>query len=699
MRYFFLLFSLFVTFKSHAKNYYFSTSTGLDARSPAEAQKPETPWKSLEKLNAFFPNLTAGDVIYLKRGDVFNGSINILQSGSSSSPITFSAYGSGNKPIISGFSTPSGWSTQHNNIWEATANSLGSSVNMLLINGVAKRVGRYPNYVSASDQGYLYYEGSNNNTSITDNKINGTDFTGGEVVIRKNRWVVDKNEITRHLGNIINYKSQSGYWPDKGNGYFIQNHPKTLDREGEWFYKPDEKKIGIFTNDGLAALQNVQISTVEVLVLVTNQSNLVFDNIVFKGANTQAFSIKYSKNIKLSNCEILYSGGNAITATDVDFLTIENSAIAYTNNIALNATSCSNTNFKNNKIKCTGIFAGMGDGDSGSYEAILISGDNNNIEKNEIDSTGYIPITFSGNNVSVSNNYISNYAFVKDDGGGIYTWNNGPNAPKNSGRKIVGNILTNGIGASDGTADKTNKFAHGIYIDDNATNVEIVSNTVAECQGFGIYIHNARDILIKSNTIYNNQVQLEMQHDDIASNSPISNCTVTDNILFSLHANQPVAEFKTKNDDLANFGNFNYNYYCRPIEDNAVISTLKKVDGNYIFNQVDIDGWKAMYGKDANSSKTSQQIASYSISNFKGSNKFGNGAFTSNVGGLYGYSPENNFTTQWNNSALDGGTLHLAFAGSSGKNNKGTVIINVGAVKANQPYILRFSLKGGMIIK
>ena len=57
MRYFFLLFSLFVTFKSHAKNYYFSTSTGLDARSPAEAQKPETPWKSLEKLNAFFPNL------------------------------------------------------------------------------------------------------------------------------------------------------------------------------------------------------------------------------------------------------------------------------------------------------------------------------------------------------------------------------------------------------------------------------------------------------------------------------------------------------------------------------------------------------------------------------------------------------------------------------------------------------------------
>ena len=693
MRIFFIVSVLLISLSVNATDYYFSSSSGADSRSAAEAQNPQTPWKSLEKLNAVISNLTAGDNVFFKRGDTFFGSIQINRSGAGGRPIGFFAYGNGNKPIITGFSALSNWSQVKQNVWEGTSSSLGAVVNFVLVNGVPKRIGRYPN-ATESNAGYLNFENPVANISIRANLPGGNNLTGGEVVIRKNRWVVDRNTITSQVGSLITYASQSGYYADPGYGFFIQNHIGTLDQEGEWYYRSSDKKLGIYTSGGSGSLQNVVASTINVLVSINNQSNLVFENIVFTGSTANTFFIKNAQNIRLNNCELNFAGGNAITADNVNALTIENSAFNYTNNIAFNGVYCTNALLKNNTVNCTGIFAGMGDGDSGSYEALMIAGDNNVIELNKIDSTGYIPVTFSGNNVTVKNNYISNYAFVKDDGGAIYTWNNGSNAPANYGRKITGNIVTRGLGASEGTSNTAARYANGIYIDDNASNVEVSANTVANCEGFGIYVHNARDLAITNNTVYNNQVQLSMIQDDIAPNSKVRNNSVSGNILFSLSAVQPVAEYKSNNDDVAQFGNFDNNYYCRPVDDNAVINTLKRVNGSYIFNQLDLDAWKDMYGKDGNSKKTAKQFSEFATDQISTSNQFGNGAFNNDIGGLYSYSSANNCTTQWNNNAIDGGSLQVSFSSQAGNNNKGTIIINVGAVSANKTYVLRLSAKG-----
>ncbi|MEI6052941.1 MAG: hypothetical protein WCQ44_09590, partial [Opitutaceae bacterium] len=90
-------------------NYYISTSDGNDNRTALEAQNPATAWSSIDKLNANFTIIQPGDSILFKRGDIFFGTLNITKSGSSSNPIVISAYGTGNKPIISGFSTISSW--------------------------------------------------------------------------------------------------------------------------------------------------------------------------------------------------------------------------------------------------------------------------------------------------------------------------------------------------------------------------------------------------------------------------------------------------------------------------------------------------------------------------------------------------------------------------------------------------------------
>src|SRR5436305_2946751 len=128
-----LTFSLGI--KANATNYYFSSSQGDDSRSSSQAQNSSTPWRSIDKLNSFFSNIKPGDNILFKCGDTFYGSIYTERSGTSSAPITFSSYGSGSKPVVSGLITVNSWTSLGNGIYESNALSAGSKVNMVLING------------------------------------------------------------------------------------------------------------------------------------------------------------------------------------------------------------------------------------------------------------------------------------------------------------------------------------------------------------------------------------------------------------------------------------------------------------------------------------------------------------------------------------------------------------------------------------
>ena len=113
------------------KNYYFSSSTGDDTRTALQAQNSGTPWKTLTKLNSFFPSLAVGDSILFKRGDVFTGTIIISRSGSAGSPIVLAAFGYGANPIITGFHTISGWTDKGGNIWESSVTACKNTLNLV----------------------------------------------------------------------------------------------------------------------------------------------------------------------------------------------------------------------------------------------------------------------------------------------------------------------------------------------------------------------------------------------------------------------------------------------------------------------------------------------------------------------------------------------------------------------------------------
>lgn len=81
-----------------ATTYYLDASRGKDS---SKGTSVSTPWKTLEKVKNVV--LRPGDRVLLKRGDIFNGVLEISAQGTDSKPVVIGAYGTGTaKPCIKG---------------------------------------------------------------------------------------------------------------------------------------------------------------------------------------------------------------------------------------------------------------------------------------------------------------------------------------------------------------------------------------------------------------------------------------------------------------------------------------------------------------------------------------------------------------------------------------------------------------------
>lgn len=661
-----------------AAKYYFSSS-GDDSRSAAQAQNSATPWKSIDKLNAIFSSLKPGDEVLFKRGEVFYGNIHINAAGAQGRPITIGAYGSGAKPVITSLVSLTNWTPIGNGVYESHHPSLGSAVNVVLVNNEAQEMGRYPNS-NTKDKGYLIFNATNGHNNIVTNGLSGN-WNGGEVVIRKSHWTIDRYKIVSQLGNVLSFNQTAGnYSPVKGYGFFIQDHPNTVDVEGEWYYNPSSKRLRVHFGGAQPGSKRVEASSLDYLVTNTRDRGFIaFDNIHLKGANKDAFNILRSSHFQIRNCDIEFSGGNGVTMQDSPNFLIENSKILFSNNNGIDLKgNAAHAVVKNNKVENTGVFTGMGQSGIGNGIGIVSGSENNLIESNEIRNTGYVGIRFGGNSTVVKNNLIDSFCMTKDDGAAIYTWTGSANTEFH-GRKIIGNIIVNGIGAPEGTPSNHDQV-EGIYLDDNSSGVEIANNTVANVPGKGIFLHNSRNVVIQNNTLYNNGVQLRLAHDRLGN--PIRNATIQNNIFVAKDKDQQTASISSVKEDVRELGNFDRNVYARPFDDYL---SFYIHNGNERAEVLDIEGWRAKLGKDHSSQGSPAKIPAYKVTHVDQHNKYAHGSYNTAISALHGIYGSNS-RISWANSQLDGGALQVEGRGNS------SITMAVGAVKKTY-YVLKFTAK------
>lgn len=75
-------------------------------------------WKTIAKVNDFW--FYPGDFILFKSGETWREQLTVPSSGEPGNPITFGAYRTGNRPIISAANLITGWTLDSGNVWRAT---------------------------------------------------------------------------------------------------------------------------------------------------------------------------------------------------------------------------------------------------------------------------------------------------------------------------------------------------------------------------------------------------------------------------------------------------------------------------------------------------------------------------------------------------------------------------------------------------
>lgn len=701
-RLFFLSFWVLNFIYAHATNFYVSSS-GNDLNNGTSAS---TPWRTLAKLNASFSAINAGDSVLFKRGEVFYGSLIVGKSGTVSARIIFSAYGSGAKPILSGFTSISSWTNAGGGIFSTTISSAPANLKVITINDSLLRVGRTPN-LKAANGGYLSLESYVGTTSITDNELTSAiNWTGADVVIRKNHYILDICDITNHSGGTITYTNPVGtdntYAPKANYGYFIQNDLRTLDEPREYFLDPTTKLLSVYM--GASAL-NARVSTVDTIVNFGGKngqairSNLTIENISIEGGNEFGVFGWDGVNITVKNCDVKYCTDGIylwnITNSLIDGNLVENSN---NNGITARGRVSLPTVIRNNTIRNSGLVPGMSRSGDNQRTGIKQDGNNSTIEYNKVINSGYNGIHWQGSNVGVQYNYVDGFNFTVDDGGGIYTWQ-GPSSTYTN-RVVKNNIILNAIGAPYGTSSMANDDSRHIYADDQSSNILIENNTCAFGNGAGIFLNSARDSRVSNNVVYKTNIGIEA--DRMPTGTLLRNMQISQNRIFPLVSNffywngaLNVPVVTDIQSDMRAIGTFDSNYYRNDLASPFDYYYHLTSGGTFVDPPANsMHGWKAYINSDFKSKKMAKDLVSYQVNAYLGGNKFLNGQFLSNINGLSFSSPTNNHTAAFDNTSKLMGSGSLKISSSTLTSDYTSISASVGAVTAGKKYLLKLSVLG-----
>jgi len=574
---------LLICFNANATVFYVS-NTGSDSNNGTTELLS---WRTIAHVNA--QTFAQGDYILFKRGDSWNERLNPPSSGAIGSVITFGAYGTGLKPIITGFMSAT-MENQGGNIWKGVAVGNVQRQNTVLIDGLFRGKGRYPNstYLYTSNAGDTY-------TRIITSFTDTPNYTGGELVTFGYNWIIDVNKIARHAVDTM-YLDSAVTYPVTGYRYFVQNLPSLCDEQYEWSINNDTITVYSTTEP------TVLYSSIDTLIDIQGKNYLEFNGLHITGANSSGIYLDSTDYTTIQNCTIDFIGGSnpqpqtmsglagaAIRGENPSHLTINNDSILHSLNDGIflirNPSNCTITN---NYIKNTSMIVGLGAGGNGAGNAIYYAGNGAKIEGNRIDSVGYVGVWFGGESDTVYHNYITNFAVNKEDGGGIYTAHGAPSC------LIRSNIVTGGIGSI--------FIAAGIYLDDNTYGVRVDSNTTFDTKYYGLFLHISNKVTATDNTIVTDR-GVVYATEGSSSNGGAGPSYIYRNIFYSKSASFKVMSYGYAYPLTPGYFYQDSNYYLRPI-----LETNKYHDAITGLSYSTAQEWSVPYGLDTHSFDTPNGI-------------------------------------------------------------------------------------------
>lgn len=671
-----------------AQSVYYVSSTGNDTNT---GKSISLPWKTIDKVNSMMSSFVPGDSIVFKCGEVFRGELIITKSGTSNAKIYFGSYGTGAKPVINGASTVTNWITAGTNLWVADYSGTLSFFNNFIINGTSQQIGRFPN-VDAAGGGYLTIDSFADSLQLTDEALQGYNFTGGTAVVRVKLFILNEPVIQSHSGSSLNFvPNGTNYHMSNGYGYFIQNHLSTLDKQGEWFYNASTKKIYVYSTtdpDNVTVEAPVKNNG----ITMNSVSYLTVRNLCFRNSNVCGIRADITNYVTVASCQF-DNQHNAVILNSSNNANVSSNSINNTNNNAISITGNFNT-CNSNQIINTALRAGMGDPNNNQYNGVNFVGGDGNCERNYISNAGFCGIRFEGSRLTIKNNVISGFALTKADAGGIYSFKGFAPASYGYGNNMItGNIIRNGYPNLQGTSSipvNTN-YAVGIYLDNDSYGNTVTNNTVYNCHSAGLLLNiRSHSHTVRNNLFYNNLFGFACFPTTTAS----KNFNIKQNTFFSRDSYQVLGLMLADNLLMQkNMGMIDSNYFCNPYEPDSGLVQTNENYATRIHKVYTLNNWRTVFQYDKKSTQVNYKINPYTTI-AQGSNLISNGTFTSGISGWVKVPSSGNLSPVWDNTnVLDAGSLKLNVSGVSVPSTS-RASFPVGNLSFGKFYQVSFSLKG-----
>ena len=583
---------------------YYISPEGNDNNSGTSASSP---WQTLDKVNS--GRFSRGDKVLFECGGKWYGQLNIPASG-----VTFGAYGSGDKPVIHGWKTLTGWTNEGGGLYSITNNNLLQTARILTIDGQVQNKGRFPKVkwhpITKAEENYYIYS----------NQLNGSpNFTGAEIVCNKNDWVIDVGIITSHDGGSINYTGTSWYPQKNDHGFFIQNHINCLTEPGDWMFDGNAKKLTMYFGEENPDNYVVKASSVDDVIVIDGKSDVVIENISIQGSNRTGirFTGYPTLNILINSCDILFSGFNGIYldpgAGWPEQITINDCLFEETKFCGIDTRDSYHVTITNNIFKCTYLDPGSSvNGDASGCPINLGGGYRNGhftVAGNEIYNSGSHGINFKGSHILIEKNIISRYGLTHTDVGGIYCFGSQESSRVEKephhihiDRIVRKNIISNPDYETP-ILQSGAVLEYGIYFDSKTPNVVCTDNICIDT-GSGFFTNSGFNLELKRNLFYKQRKHGAEFH-AIWSDTPIKNIEFQDNIIYA--PGEAILLFNNKYGLIDEFGAFDNNYYLKPDEGIYV-----KTHRDWITHEdLTLSQWRTNYGNDLNT-KTSPTTSTVS---------------------------------------------------------------------------------------
>jgi hypothetical protein len=310
---------------------------------------------------------------------------------------------------------------------------------------------------------------------------------------------------------MLTLKKDCAYDLHPHNRYHFQNALEELDAPGEWFYDKHSGVLYFWPPRGADTLVCppgstdrsvcVTLPLTDAFFKIKGAKNITLRGLTLTGTHGSAITFERAedclvekcvitkvgafhgsgvgvsdgKNVRVSRCEISFTGSNGVSLSGGDRKTLTGPGHA--------VEDC--------QIHHMGVFNKNACG-------VAMYGVDNAVRHCHIHDGPRMGVQMSGNNLLVEYNHLHHLCLETQDGGAIYT--GGRDWISSRGSKWRYNLIHDVIGCGQEAGGlKHPWFTFGLYPDDNTGGLDIIGNIVFRVAHTPIHLHNARDCLVENN--------------------------------------------------------------------------------------------------------------------------------------------------------------------------------------------------------